>query len=528
MATYQGPQNSGGGGGGTVEAVVAGTNITVDATDPANPIVANTYSAAGAISTHAALTTTHGISAFGSTLVDDADAAAARTTLGLGSVENTALSTWAGSTAITTLGTIATGTWSGTAIAANKGGTGQTTYAVGDILYASSTSALSRLAVGTNGYVLTLAAGVPTWAAASSGVTGFTGAQNTASPNNTNNVSSLTVSASSTNAYAAIVPKGTGGIIAAIPDSATAGGNVRGDYAVDLQTKRSAAAHVASGLYSGVLSGQSNKATGLNAVVPGGALCQATGDNSIAAGNSSVASGTGSVALGGSTAGGTYAVALGGGNSAPAAYSFSAGQSTTANATCSTVFGGDVGSVTVNSGCDGALVNLGNGSVTAALRCVVTGEFGFTEGGVSNGYFIGGRVTNSAGEAQSGMFQIGTVTSSATPVNMYRNANTGTYQTFMINSAYVFDVLIVAKVSGTGSKDIAVFHRRLVVNTYSGGPRTVGSVQTIGTDIADAGAAGWSVALSFDSSHRLIVACTGQSATTINWTANVRYAKIAG
>ncbi|MDD5050661.1 MAG: hypothetical protein PHV93_02890, partial [Candidatus Pacebacteria bacterium] len=36
--------------------------------------------------------------------------------VGLGSVENTALSTWAGSTNLTTLGTIGTGTWNGTAI----------------------------------------------------------------------------------------------------------------------------------------------------------------------------------------------------------------------------------------------------------------------------------------------------------------------------------------------------------------------------------------------------------------------------
>jgi hypothetical protein len=47
-----------------------------------------------------------------------------KTTLSLDAVENTALSTWAGSTNITTLGTIATGTWSGTLIAASKGGTG--------------------------------------------------------------------------------------------------------------------------------------------------------------------------------------------------------------------------------------------------------------------------------------------------------------------------------------------------------------------------------------------------------------------
>jgi len=41
--------------------------------------------------------------------------------------------------------------------------------AVGDILYASTTTAWSRLAAGTNGQVLTLAGGVPTWAAAGGG-----------------------------------------------------------------------------------------------------------------------------------------------------------------------------------------------------------------------------------------------------------------------------------------------------------------------------------------------------------------------
>ncbi|HEY4207975.1 MAG TPA: hypothetical protein VGM31_14225 [Puia sp.] len=49
--------------------------------------------------------------------------------VGLGSVENTALSTWTGNTSIASVGTIGTGTWDATAIAAGKGGapTGGTT-----------------------------------------------------------------------------------------------------------------------------------------------------------------------------------------------------------------------------------------------------------------------------------------------------------------------------------------------------------------------------------------------------------------
>jgi len=46
--------------------------------------------------------------------------------VGLGNVENTALSTWTGTNKITTVGTISSGTWSGSTIAINKGGTGLT------------------------------------------------------------------------------------------------------------------------------------------------------------------------------------------------------------------------------------------------------------------------------------------------------------------------------------------------------------------------------------------------------------------
>ena len=73
--------------------------------------------------------------------------------------------TYVGQTSITTLGTIVTGVWNGTAVDATHGGTAQTTWATGDLLYASGVNTLAKLAAGSNTQVLTLAAGVPSWAA---------------------------------------------------------------------------------------------------------------------------------------------------------------------------------------------------------------------------------------------------------------------------------------------------------------------------------------------------------------------------
>ena len=56
-----------------------------------------------------------------------------------------------------------TGVWDGTAISATKGGTAQTTYATGDILYASASNTLSKLTIGTAGQLLTVIGGIPDW-----------------------------------------------------------------------------------------------------------------------------------------------------------------------------------------------------------------------------------------------------------------------------------------------------------------------------------------------------------------------------
>ena len=64
---------------------------------------------------------------------------------------------------LTTLGTIVTGVWNGSTLASAYGGTGITSYATGDLVYASATNTLAKRAVGTEGQFLKIVSGVPNW-----------------------------------------------------------------------------------------------------------------------------------------------------------------------------------------------------------------------------------------------------------------------------------------------------------------------------------------------------------------------------
>ena len=66
----------------------------------------------------------------------------------------TIASTYVGQTSTTTLGTIATGTWNGSVIGEVYGGTGQSSYTTGDILFASGSNTLAKLALSSNGKIL--------------------------------------------------------------------------------------------------------------------------------------------------------------------------------------------------------------------------------------------------------------------------------------------------------------------------------------------------------------------------------------
>ena len=123
---------------GTVTAVLGNTITSLEGF---SAITATTFN--GALNGNAS-TATNGVVTTGS-YTDPAWLTLTKTKVGLSNVENTALSTWVGSTSVTTAGTITTGTWSATTIDLAHGGTGATTQAgAANAILPSQTSSIGQ------------------------------------------------------------------------------------------------------------------------------------------------------------------------------------------------------------------------------------------------------------------------------------------------------------------------------------------------------------------------------------------------
>jgi hypothetical protein len=147
------------------------------------------------------------------------------------------------------------------------------------------------------------------------GLTKFTEAESTSSPNATVYVGSLTAAGASTDVDFAACPKGQGAFLTSIPDSTTTGGNKRGAYAVDLQHDvRTVASQVASGSRSVIGGGSRNTASGSESTVSGGSSNVASNNyTTVTGGIGNTASGAASTCSGyGNTTSGTFSTCAGG------------------------------------------------------------------------------------------------------------------------------------------------------------------------------------------------------------------------
>jgi len=200
-------------------------------------------------------------------------------------------------------------------------GSGNLTWAAGSgSSYADSdVDAHLNTSTASNGEVLSWTGSDYDWVAQSGGggggLTNFTESQSTYS----SSVSSIfEASGTDTNINAVLSPKGNGALIAHEPDGTTAGGNARGNHAVDLQTIRGAATQVASGTYS---------------IIPGGWSNTASAAYSVAMGSQNISSGFFAHSYGQSnTSSGIYSFTFGASNSATDTRTTAIGLESTASA----------------------------------------------------------------------------------------------------------------------------------------------------------------------------------------------------
>jgi hypothetical protein len=318
----------------------------------------------------------------------------------------------------------------------------------------------------------------------------------------------LTASGGSTNQDAVIQPKGTGALLAQLPDGTSAGGNKRGTNAVDFQRTRSTSDKVASGGSSFIGGGSANKASGSASVVVGGNTNTASNDyTTVGGGLNNTASGIDATVSGGNgnqaTGSGS---AIGGGliNEATALYAV-------------------VGGGTYNDSTGGAST-IGGGGYNLASEQYATIPGGF--GAIANKYgmfaYGSGNFAN-YGDNQSEVYVLANVTTDATPAILTANLSAAvSSNTIAIESGacYTFEVKVIGKDTSSGDVYSEILFGS--IKNISGSTSGDKSRQYIYSDFTTAEA----IISVNDTDDRLDIEVTGEAATTIRWGATVTMRKV--
>lgn len=225
----------GGGGAGTVTSVTGTTNqITATGTTSVVLSIPSTWIAPGSVEVTSGFTVDAG-------------------TITLSPLNS------AGAVQTNASGVLSTGV-----LPATIGGTAQSTYTTGDILYASASNTLSKLSIGSAGYVLSVQAGIPAWEALSGvSVTSISGTTNqiTVSPTTGAAIASLPAAVVAPGSLATTTTLASGTTLAA--GNLTTAGIVYNSVTTGILTSHQATNHtIQIGNSSGQLGEVSVGATG--------------------------------------------------------------------------------------------------------------------------------------------------------------------------------------------------------------------------------------------------------------------------
>lgn len=371
----------------------------------------------------------------------------------------------------------------------------------GDLIVGGVSGSPTRLGIGTNGQALVVSGGVVAWGSGGGGLTNWTDAVNTSSPNATIPVVSLAATNAATNVDTALIPKGTGGFALAVADSATTGGNKRGRRAVDLQLARSAAAQVAAADDSFAAGRQNTIATTATEAAVFGS------SNTISSGSTNAFCAGSSNTVGPNS---NYSAVFGNNNTATARYALMGGNNGTASGESCLVFG---------------------------ELCVASANYGTAIGLRANTRgLIGGRawasgMFSASGDGQERSATLRRSTTNATPAVLTADASApGTDDQLVLpnTSAFLVRGDIIARENATGDCKSWEFRATIKRGANAAATSIVGSAVVTIAD-ADAGAAAWTIGVTADTTNgALAITATGEAAKNIKWMAIVRSVEVAG
>lgn len=360
---------------------------------------------------------------------------------------------------------------------------------------------------------------------ASGGLVYFAESESEASPNATVTVSQLTPVQAATNADIVIKAKGTGAILAQIPDGTTTGGNKRGSYAVDFQMQRTVNAdRVASGANSGILCGTSNKASGSASVCLGGDNNQATAQYAHCIGSNNTNAGTAAVTIGSSNSitAGSYSIVAGDFNSVEASQCFIAGSSNTGYSNgliLGTSNASGNNSYIHQMGFFCSAIAAASGRYTQAFGLYAQNQIPYAQ------HFAGGRYS-AGGDAQTILAHLLIITTDNTSKEMLCGGAGAQRLVLPNDTTWGFSATVVGRRSD--ADNISAVWR--VTGSIDNNANTVALAGTpVITNIVDDSAGEYTIAISADNINKaLIFTVNGAVSQTVKWVATVEITQVTG